>query len=34
MSKQGIGGKKIIYICITSLKIIEGAAYLESKSNH
>lgn len=34
MSKQDIGDKKIIYICITSLKIIEGAAYFESKSSH
>lgn len=33
MSKQGIGDKKIIYICITSLKLIEGTAYFESKSS-
>lgn len=34
MSKQGIGVKKIIGICITSLKKIEGVAYLESKGSH
>lgn len=34
MSKQGIADKKIIYIYITSLKIIEGAAYFKSKSSH
>lgn len=34
MSKQGIGDKKILYICIISLKLIKGAAYFESKSSH
>lgn len=33
ISKQSIGDKKIIYVCITSVKI-EGAAYFESKSSH
>lgn len=34
MSKQGIYVKKIIYICITSLKKNERVAYFESKGSH
>lgn len=34
MSKQDAGVKRIIYICITSLKQIEGVAYFESKGSY
>ena len=34
MSKQGIGVKRSIYICIISFKKMEGVAYFESKGSH